>query len=44
MEMGFGSYSEVVQLDARVVLQAMSYQQFKNDYEKAYLELNRERS
>ena len=34
--------SEVKQMDARTVLQALSYEEFLSDYEQAYLELNRE--
>lgn len=42
--MGLGSLQEVRELDARVVLQAFNYQKFKGDYERSYLELNREHS
>ncbi len=35
------SVTEAAGLSARVVLQALHYEKFCNDYENAYLELNR---
>lgn len=39
--MGMGSFSEVVELDVRTVLQALNYETFCNDYEFAWMELNK---
>lgn len=38
---GYGSYSEVTELDAETVLQALHYEKFLNDYERAAVELNK---
>lgn len=38
---GYGTLREVEEMDARKVLQALHYEKFLNDYESAYLELNR---
>lgn len=36
------SVLEARKLDARTVLQALAYESFLADYEKAYIEINRE--
>ena len=41
VKLGYGSYNEVVELDARVVIQALNYEKFCDDYESAYLEMRR---
>lgn len=38
MKIGFGSFNEVRELDARTVLQALYYERFLDDYETASLE------
>jgi hypothetical protein len=38
---GYGSLREVQEFDARTVLQALNYEGFCNDYESAYVELNK---
>jgi len=40
-KLGFGSYNEVIELDARVVLQALNYEDFISDYESAYMEMHK---
>lgn len=42
VKMGYGSFNEVRELDARVVLQAFHYEKFCSDYESAYVELNKQ--
>jgi hypothetical protein len=37
---GYGSLAEVRELDARTVLQAMHYDDFRADYERKFMELN----
>lgn len=44
MKAGYGSLREVEEFDARRVLQALNYEEFCNDYEAAYVEMNRESS
>jgi hypothetical protein len=39
---GYGTLAEVKVMNAREVLQALSYEKFCSDYELAYLEINRE--
>jgi hypothetical protein len=39
---GYGSLVEVEEWDARRVLQALSYEAFIEDYENAYMELQRD--
>lgn len=41
---GYGSLNEVKEMDARVVLQALNYDKFCDDYERAYMEMHREDS
>lgn len=41
MKAGLGSLNEVREFDARTVLQALNYEQFCDDYEAAYVELNK---
>ena len=41
VKLGYGSYNEVKELNARVVLQALNYENFCGDYEMAFLELNK---
>jgi len=38
---GYGSIAEVRELDARTVLQALNYEKFIDDFERAYLEINK---
>jgi hypothetical protein len=38
---GLGSLNEVREFDARTVLQALFYEGFCDDYEKAFWELNK---
>jgi hypothetical protein len=38
---GYGSLKEVKEMTAREVLQALNYEVFLSDYERAYFELNR---
>jgi hypothetical protein len=38
---GYGSVSEIAEWDARTVLQALNYEKFIDDYERAWLELNK---
>ena len=40
--MGYGNFKEVRELNARIVLQALSYESFMVDYERAYMELNKD--
>jgi hypothetical protein len=37
---GYGSISQVKEMTAREVIQALNYESFLGDFEKAYLELN----
>lgn len=39
---GYGSIQEVRELDARTVLQALNYEKFSDDFERAFMELNKE--
>jgi len=39
---GYGSVNEIAEWDAKTVLQALNYENFVNDYELAYYELNKE--
>jgi len=39
---GYGSVREIQEWDARMVLQALHYEQFVDDYERAYIELHKE--
>lgn len=43
VEMGLGSLAQVRELDSRTVLQALAYQKFKSDYQRAYIYLNSKR-
>lgn len=36
------SVPEAMELDARTVLQALSYERFLSDYEQTYMDLNRD--
>lgn len=38
---GYGSLKEVEEMDARRVLQILNYEKFCNDYELAYMEINK---
>jgi hypothetical protein len=38
---GYGTLLEVIEFDARTVLQALAYEGFCGDYEQTYLELNK---
>ena len=42
VKLGYGSLREVERLDVRTVLQALNYEKFCNDYEAAYIEMNKE--
>lgn len=39
---GYGSVAEIEKWEARKVLQALNYERFCNDYEAAFMELNRQ--
>lgn len=39
---GYGSVNEIEEWDTRTVLQALYYEQFCDEYETAYLEINRD--
>jgi len=39
---GYGSVNEIEQWDVRKVVQALHYEKFCDDYEKAYLELRKD--
>ncbi len=41
VKIGMGSLAEVREMDARTVLQALSYEKFCADYEAAYMEINK---
>lgn len=38
---GYGSLREVMEFNAIIVLQALYYEKFVSDYERAYLEVNK---
>jgi hypothetical protein len=38
---GYGTMAQVRQMTSREVLQALSYEQFINDYQEAYIALNK---
>lgn len=38
---GYGSLNEVREMDARTVLQALFYEDFRSDYELVFMELNK---
>ena len=38
---GYGTLSEVRQMDARTVQQILHYESFLNNFERAYIELHR---
>jgi hypothetical protein len=41
VKVGLGSLSEVREMDARTVLQALNFEKFCSDFEAAYMELNK---
>jgi hypothetical protein len=41
---GYGSVNEIEEWDARKVLQALEYEKYCDDYDSAWLEMNREHS
>lgn len=41
VHLGYGTLSDVRKMNAREVLQAIYYDSYLNDYENAYLELNK---
>jgi hypothetical protein len=41
VKLGYGTLSEVKELDARTVMQALNYEKFLNDYESAWWEMNK---
>lgn len=41
VKLGFGSFDQVRELDARTVLQALNYEKFCDDFDRAYGELNK---
>ena len=40
-KLGFGNFKEVTELDSRVVIQALHYEDFISDYEYAYMEIEK---
>lgn len=41
---GYGSLNEVMEMDARKIIQLINYEQYCSDYESAWMELNRDHS
>lgn len=41
VEMGYGTFAEVSELPAAVVLQALYYKKYRQDLERAFMELNK---
>lgn len=39
---GYGSVNEIAEWDTRRVLQCLAYEKFTNDFEEAYLQINKD--